>query len=87
MNTLHETPDRSKMVRDMYIYTAIRRGSNVLEMFARKEHAITWRLPQAAIQQAELDQLFTSHQFTVKDHIEIKISRRTTFQIVRYIKN
>lgn len=87
MNTLHEIPDRAKMVRDMYHVLQSGGEVLVLEMFARKEHELHGGCRKPLFSRQELDQLFTSHQFTVKDHIEMKINRRATFQIVRYIKN
>lgn len=87
MNTLHEIPDQHKMAQD--IYDILQPGGEVviLEMIPRKEHELHGGCNMPLMSREQLDQLFTSHHFTVKDHIDILAKRRSPLRMIRYIRN
>lgn len=87
MNTLHEIPDQHKFIQD--IYTILQPGGEVviLEMIPRKEHELHGGCNMPLMSREQLDQLFTSHHFMVKDHIDILVKRRSPLRMIRYIKN
>ena len=86
LNTLHEIPDQSKMIRD--IYAILKTGGEiiVLENPPKKEgqlHGVC-RMPLLSFE--KINSLFTSNGFQFSEKIDIIRKRNSDIQMLRFIK-
>jgi len=88
LNTMHEIPDQSKMIRD--IYQVLQPGGEVviLEIVPRRPHELHKGCKKPLLSRQEWDQLFTAQHFKVKDTVTLAdiANKRSPFLMTRYMK-
>lgn len=88
LNTLHEIPDPSKMIRD--IYNILQPGGEViiLEVVPRKPHERHVGCRKPLLSKQEWNELFTAHHFSVGNTLDLNDmdKKRSPFHFTRYVK-
>lgn len=86
MNTLHEIPDKEKMVKD--INAILKPGGEiiVLELGPRKQGQLHGGCNKPLMPFDEINQLFTNNGFALNDQKTIKNKKRFDIVLLRYIK-
>jgi ubiquinone/menaquinone biosynthesis C-methylase UbiE len=90
LNTLHEIPDKQKMVKD--IYNILQKGGEivVLELLSRPKHTIHGGCKQALLDEQEIKTLFEQNGFTQTDTLLNPDNLKKIINplyMVRFIKN
>ena len=86
MNTLHEIPNQNKIARD--IHSILREGGELilLEMKPTKKGELHFGCKKPLLDLEEMKLLFEKNGFRYAEAKEVRNNKRSTFQLVRFIK-
>ena len=86
LDTLHEIPDQSKMIRD--IYAILKTGGEIiiLENPPKKEGQLHGGCRMPLLSFERINTLFTSNGFQFSEKIDIIRKRNSDMQMLRFIK-
>jgi ubiquinone/menaquinone biosynthesis C-methylase UbiE len=86
-NTLHEIPAKEKMVRDINKILQVGGEVIVMELVPRKPNELHVGCHKPLLTTEQLNTLFTSNGFALRDKVELSPYKRSAIQMIKYVKN